>query len=88
MAGRRVGEDRLRIIFDFGKAPTWPEIPESTECGNNIIVANGLTSESIVLLKRLLSLPFYAQNWPYNNLSGMSLADIAVLYAQLLGETP
>lgn len=86
--GNKRGQDHLRIIFDFSTAPKWPEVPEEIECGNNIILANGLTSESIVLLKRLLSLPFYAQKWPYESISGMSLTDVAILYSQLLGETP
>jgi hypothetical protein len=87
MANNR-GQDRLRIIFDFSKAPKWPELPEEVECGNNVILANGLTSESIILLKRLLSLPFYADKWPYQAIDGMSLADVATLYFQLIGETP
>jgi hypothetical protein len=81
------GQQVTRLLLDFSCQPVWPEI-EVTELGNNVVLANGLTDESIILLKKLLSLPFYCKTWPYENLSGMSLSDVAILYMQLVGGTP
>lgn len=78
---------RLRLFVNLDNAPNWPEVPDSTECGNNIILANGLTNDSIILLKFLLSLPFYMDRWPFQELSGFSKTDVAILYSQLIGGT-
>jgi hypothetical protein len=53
-----------RLLIDVQASPAYPVLTGGVPCGDNSIVATGLTKQDIRVAKYVFDLPFKSKFWP------------------------